>query len=137
VPSTFLEFLRELYHERPAGIVPIKQELGVVDYLKWLKLLASMGDKLPAIIAWIQQGFELFGGLFPSTPVSGGGGVLQFTADNPDVIEAEAQVAALLTPAGSQAAFDGSRLRNLFKFLNDSGLLTVLIGLLGKGAFGG
>ena len=133
MPSPFLQFLREIHQVDQPAIVP-PQQLGVADYLKWLKLLASLGDKLPAIIAWIQQGFELFKDLFPTTPTTG---VLQLAAYDADVLEAEAAVAALLTPSGSQAVFDGSRLRALWKFLNESGLLTVLIGLLGKGAFGG
>lgn len=108
-------------------------------YLAFLKALLQFRDKLPRIFDWINEGLALFGELFALPPASGDDSLAMLApdADASEVLAAEAQVAELLTPAGAQAAFDGSRLRALFKFLQDSGLLNVLIGAAAKAAAGG
>jgi len=103
-----------------------------VQYLKFLQILIALGPKLPAILAWLQAGFELLKGLLP-TPVPEDSGSLQMVQADECAAEAErleGEVAAIV--AGPNAAFDGTRLRGLFKFLQDSGLLTILIGILTK-----
>jgi len=100
-------------------------------YLDLLKALLSLGPKLPAILAWLQSGFELFKGLLPSADT----GELAITELSEEEKGAERQVADIV--AGPSGAFDGSRLRALFTFLQASGLGPILISLLTKLATGG
>ena len=100
-------------------------------YLEFLNLLVKLGPKLKDILAWLQQGLELFKSLSP-TPATGD--VLQVIQPTPEESALEGQVALLV--AGESAAFDGSRLRELFKFLQNSGLGQAILAILLK-AVGG
>jgi hypothetical protein len=101
-----------------------------VQYLKFLQVLIALGPKLPAILAALQALFDAISAAIPA-PTEG---TLELAHPSTSEMEAEQVVAAMV--AGPNAAFDGSRLRGLYKFLNDSGLLAVLISVLAKGAVG-
>lgn len=97
-------------------------------YLAFLQALLALGDKLPAILAELEiiaaaiaRVTTLVTGEMPA-------GTLGVMAADPEEEQAEAQIAALV--AGPNAAFDGSRLRGLFKLLKDSGALDVLVSVL-------
>jgi hypothetical protein len=102
-----------------------------VDYLAWLNWLIALGPKLPAvyaeiekIVASVKAIIELFGG----APAADG--TLALASVSTAEAEAEIQVAALL--AGPNAAFDGTRLRAIFQFLNENReLLKFLVSLFG------
>jgi hypothetical protein len=102
----------------------------LVQYLKFLQVLIALGPKLPAILAALQSLFDAISAAIPA-PTEG---TLEVSHPSTSEMEAEQTVAAMV--AAPNAAFDGSRLRGLYKFLNDSGLLAVLISVLAKGAVG-
>lgn len=95
-------------------------------YASFLSWLISMGPKVPRIIALLQELAAIF--MPPADE-----GTLQMVAVTPDEEDLERQVFALAVPAGSLGVADPGHLRKLFKFLNDSGLLSILIGLATKG----
>ena len=94
--------------------------MNLLQFISWLK---ALGPKLPAILAAIQSIYDAFAS----------------TADEATPraalsAEEEAAVADLLDSLPSyersaERALDGHRIANLFKFLNDSGLLSLLMGL--------
>lgn len=95
------------------------------NYLGFLSVLIALGTKLPTIWplvqAWIVATTNLVTAVkgvitipAPAEPLPGTLSLYQPTAEE---LELEGQVAALIIPAGSQAAFDGSRLRALFAFV--------------------
>ena len=103
-----------------------------MNYLAWLTWLASFSTKLPAIfaelekiVAAVQAIIALTGGTVPDES-------LEMVQVSSAEAEAETEVACLL--AGPNAAFDGTRLRKLFAFLKDSGLIEVLVTILAKSA---
>jgi hypothetical protein len=99
-----------------------------VPYLKWLQVLIALGPKLPAILAALQALFDAIASAIPA-PAGSAEGSLQVVQPSTAELEAEQQVAALV--AGPNAAFDGSRLRALFTFLQATGLLDALLKRLG------
>jgi hypothetical protein len=107
----------------------------IVKYLSFLQALVNLGDKLPAILAELEIIAASIGRL--TTLVTGElpAGTLGVMAADPEEEQAEAQIAAIV--AGPNAAFDGSKLRGLFKLLKDSGALDVLVSLLLSKATGG
>lgn len=100
-----------------------------MSYSMWLSWLLATGPKLPKVFEHVTKGTEEFrqaaillsGAISESVYVPTG-----------EELALEGQIAQALTTNGSQAAFDGSRLRGIFKFLNDSGLLQILIQVLTK-----
>ena len=100
-------------------------------YLDWLRLLASLRDKLPPIFAALQALVKAINDAFPApTP-----GILELNEITPEVEAAEAAVVALV--AGENAAFDGSRLRAIYTFLKETGLLDIFTAILLKKLAGG
>ncbi len=100
-------------------------------YLKFLPWLIAFGKNLPAILDALEVLVNL---LSPPPAEPGESGTLAMTEATIDgqsvtaeVLEAESQVLALTVPEGSQALGDGTRLRRIFKFLQDSGLLDALL----------
>jgi hypothetical protein len=103
----------------------------VAQYLKFLPWLIAFGKNLPAILDALETLLNL---LSPEPVQPGESGTLAMTEATFDgecmtaeVLDAEAQVLALTVPEGSQAIGDGSRLRRIFTFLKDSGLLDLLL----------
>ncbi len=103
-------------------------------YLAFITWLVAFGTKLPKILAALETLVEAIAGTVPAPPP--GEDSLQLVCDTTaateigepikaQVLEAETKVANLV--AGPNAAWDGSRLRGLFKFLQESGLLDILL----------
>lgn len=108
-----------------------------MSYLEFLKLLVSFGPKLkaawPILLAIFEQVQRLAEIFRPETAP----GELAFVAPDPAELSAEAEVGQLISQDGTQSAFDGSRLRGVFKWAKDAGLIDLLIGLVVKAATGG
>lgn len=113
------------------------------NYLGFLSVLIALGTKLPAlwplVQAWILATTNLINAVkgvitipAPAEPAEPAGG-LQLVEATAEELELEGQVAALIIPAGSQAAFDGSRLRALFQFVKDNPELVSWLFTLLKG----
>lgn len=99
-----------------------------MNYLFWLQLLVSLGQNLGPILDAVEALYNLVAAAVPKNAVTDGLEMVDLSAEEQ---AAEAQVAALV--AGPNAAFDGSRLRRLFKFLKDSGGLEWFKGLVTSG----
>lgn len=131
---------------RPRGEPSPKERTvkNLATYLAWLKWLLALGANVAPLIALLTEFYERLKPLLPALPAPaapGDDGGLEITQQlcEPtaiteveqelvaDVLTAESEVANLV--AGPNAAFDGSRLRALFAFLQSSGLLDVLIKL--------
>lgn len=108
-----------------------------MSYLDLLKLLVSFGPKLklawPILLAIFEQVQALAELFRPETAP----GELAITEVSGDELAAEAEIGQLIAVDGAQSAFDGSRLRGVFKWAKDAGLLDLLIGLVVKAATGG
>ncbi len=105
-----------------------------MSFLKLLQLVVSLGPKIPKAIELLRAFYDLFASEIEKAIPAGG---LELVANSPEEEALMAQISESLSASGSQAAFDGSRLRGLVKFLNDSGLASLLIGILTKAAAGG
>lgn len=103
--------------------------MGKVTYTAFLSWLIAFGSALPGILAKIQAGVAEFMGA--AELVKGTLPEAVFEVSDEDTA-LEGQVAQLV--ATDNAVFDGSKLRAAWKFLNDSGLLPVIISLLTKAA---
>jgi hypothetical protein len=108
-------------------------------YANFLTFLIGLGTKLPTlwplITAWLAATRALvdgFKGIFPA-PGEPGGGTLELYTPTADELALEGQVAALITPAGSAGAFDGSLLRGLFQFAKAHPELITFLLTLAKG----
>ncbi len=120
-----------------------------VTYAAFLAWLLSFSSRLPQVLEEIQKGiaafanaFLLINGTVPEGTLSlesrveqyyaikGAPASQQLIVPSDEEKGLEADCAALI--AGPNAAFDGSRLRGIFKFLNDSGLLAILMSMLTK-----
>jgi hypothetical protein len=106
-------------------------------YLALINLLLSYGPKLK--LAWpkIMQVIELLRSIAADLglqsalePSEGGTLGLEAECNDTAVLEAESKLGQLLAADGAEAAFDGTRLRRLWKFLEDSGLDDLLISIL-------
>lgn len=125
-------------HSRLADIlIHALWEVPVQKYLALIRLLISFGTKLPTVWPKILQVIELIRSIAADLGVAAAlepseGGTLGLEAECQDsaVLNAEAQVGQLLAAERTQAAFDGTRLRRLWKFFEDSGLADMLLGLL-------
>ena len=98
-----------------------------ITYAAFITWLLSFKDKLPEILAKIEAGvsalmsaYELIKGTLPAAAFE--------LSDEELQLETDLAVAM----AGPNAAWDGSKLRALFKFAQDSGLLPIIISLLTK-----
>jgi hypothetical protein len=86
-----------------------------MSYFDFLTKLLSSG-KIAAILKWIEEGLAIFN---PNAPA------LATVTPTDAELKLEGEIAVAV--GGPNAAFDGSRLRALFKFLQDSGLLAILL----------
>lgn len=111
----------------PRGILIRVAIMAQVTYAAFLSWLISFGQHLPVILGKLNDAITTLTEL--ATIVRG---TLPEAVYSPseDETALEGEVAQLV--AGPNAAFDGSRLRAIFKFANDSGLLPILISLLTK-----
>lgn len=100
-----------------------------MSYLKFLQVLITLGPKLPAIFAALQGLVDAISDAWPSEQT------LEVVSSTDEELACECQVAEIV--AGPNAAFDGSGLRRLFKFLQESGLLDALMTTLLAKATGG
>lgn len=98
-----------------------------VTYAAFLSWLIAFGQQLPTILGLLNEAIAKLTEL--ASVVRGTLPEAVYSPTDEDVA-LEGQVAELV--AGPNAAFDGSRLRAIFKFANDSGLLPVIISLLTK-----
>ena len=106
-------------------------------YIDLLKTLLAFGPKLAEVWPLILQALELFKAiaakLKPELAAEGDLQIVDATAEEADL---EAQLSLCLSAPGSQAAFDGSRLRKLIAILQQlpelAGIFTGLLGGLGK-----
>jgi hypothetical protein len=96
-------------------------------YAAFITWLLSFKDELPAILADIEaavsalmSAYERIKGTLPAASVE----------LNDEELKLETDLAVAM--AGPNAAWDGSKLRALFKFAQDSGLLPIIISLLTK-----
>lgn len=110
-----------------------------VTYAAFLSWLLSFTTRLPAILkkldALIEAAIGVAEEALGETPpvalaIKGAPANQQLLMPSDEEVALEGQVAQLV--AAPNAAFDGSRLRAAWKFLNDSGLLPVIISLLTK-----
>jgi hypothetical protein len=102
-------------------------------------ILIALGPKLQTVwplvmllFAKFQEAAEIVNQIraaLGQTP-SPGIGTLAMESCPQDVLDAEAKLGQLLAAEGAEAAFDGSRLRGIFKFLEDSGLADLFIAAL-------
>jgi hypothetical protein len=103
-----------------------------ITYAAFLTWAIGFSTRLPAILqkldAAIAQIVDLIGLATGTTPPISQA-VMQPT---PEEEALERQVATLVV--GPTGAWDGSRLRAIWKFANDSGLLAILMSLLTKSA---
>jgi hypothetical protein len=109
-----------------------------VKYLDFLKVLLALGPKLavvwPDVLIIFEAAKRIFATVQEQSPSDGSLNLLDATTEE---METETAIAAALVGEGSLAVFDGSRLRGLFKFAKDSGLLDALLAMLAKKALGG
>jgi hypothetical protein len=98
-----------------------------ITYAAFITWLLSFKDELPAILADIEtavtalmSAYERIKGTLPAAAVE--------LSDEETQLETSLATAV----AGPNAAFDGSKLRALFKFAQDSGLLPIIISMLTK-----
>jgi hypothetical protein len=93
-------------------------------YAQFLYRLIALGPQIPEalarlerIIAEITELAAMFGSLFPQQVVD---------ITDADLAAEDALAQAIASP-GTQAAFDGSKLRAIFAFLQSTGLLNILL----------
>jgi hypothetical protein len=103
-----------------------------MNYLEFLNLLLSLGDKLPVIFKAVQTLIadvkSLVALVKPGAAPAGGD--LQLVNVTAEELEAEGKIAYAMADGG-QALFDGDLLRKVFAFAKDHPqLLTFLMGLL-------
>lgn len=98
-----------------------------ITYAAFITWLLSFKDELPAILAEIEtavaalmSAYERIKGTLPAAAVE--------LSDEESQLETDLAVAV----AGPNAAFDGSKLRALFKFAQDTGLLQIIVSMLTK-----
>lgn len=109
-------------------------------YLAFVNLLilifskrATLWPLVLQLIEMVKQiATEIRGAVDPATEP----GVLEMSEASPEVLEAEGRLAQVLATEGAEAAFDFSRLRRLWKFIEASGLSDLLLDLL-KGVLAG
>lgn len=112
-----------------------------------LSLILSAGPKLKLVWPLVLQAFEHLKAvaelvnkarelLGVGTVVPSPDGTLSVVAATDEEAALEAQVVCLISPEGAEAAWDGSRLRSIWKFLQDTGLDMVLLQIL-KGLLSG
>lgn len=113
--------------------------MGNVTYSAFLTWLLAFTTRLPAVLKKLDVLIEdavSFAeealGQIPAValPIKGAPANQQLILATDEEQALEGQVAQLV--AGPDAVFDGSRLRAVWKFANDSGLLAVLMSLLTK-----
>jgi hypothetical protein len=101
-------------------------------FLKLLRVLASLDvadlKKAQALLTMIM---DYFGAALPQPGTTGALENVQMSEEETALVE---QISQKLSADGTQAAFDGSRLRGLAKFLQDSGLGEALLSILLKRA---
>lgn len=97
-----------------------------MSYASLLAWLLTLGPKIKLALPLLLQLADLF------APAADPGNVATTFATDSECEIIEGQVMALYSQHSgpSALAFDGSRLRGLFKFLESSGLLPILIGLI-------
>jgi len=100
-----------------------------VTYAAFLTWLLSFAQQLPTVLSLLQEAADKLAEV--ATLVRGTLPEPIFELTDEDT-ELEGKLA--LAVAGPNGAFDGSRLRAAWKFLNESGLLPVIISLLTKAA---
>lgn len=98
-----------------------------ISYAAFLTWLLAFKDELPAVLADIEtavtalmSAYERIKGTLPGSQME----------LSPEETVLEGKLAAAV--AGPNAAWDGSKLRALFKFAQDSGLLEVIVKMLTK-----
>jgi hypothetical protein len=96
-------------------------------YAAFLTWLLAFKDELPSIIADIQLAIESLMSAYERIK-----GTLPASQWEPEPEEAKLEGDVATALAGSNAAWDGSRLRALFQFAKDSGLLPIIISMLTK-----
>ena len=102
-------------------------------YLDFLKVLLTLGPKLPALLAQVQKIIAEVKTLIGLAVPAESAGELAVFAPDAEAETLEGQVAASLAAAGSQALFDGSVLRSAWTFINQHPeLLSLLLGILSK-----
>jgi hypothetical protein len=96
-------------------------------YAAFLTWLLAFKDELPSIIADIQLAIESLMSAYERIK-----GTLPAAQWEPEPEEAKLEGDVATALAGANAAWDGSRLRALFQFAKDSGLLPIIISMLTK-----
>jgi hypothetical protein len=102
-------------------------------FLSLLQLIVALGPKIPKAMELLKALYDLFATEIEAAIPAGG---LELVADTDEELALIGQISEALSADGTQAAFDGSRLRGLVKFLNDSGLGSLLVGILTQAAAG-
>lgn len=106
-----------------------------MNYLELLRKLVALGSKLPDVWPKLVQVFTLIQEIAVALGFNSAGdsaGTLNMEAASEEESALEAQVGQLLAAPGAEAAWDGSRLRALWKFMQDTGLDSILVTLLTK-----
>ena len=98
-----------------------------MDFSAFLKWLVALGPRLPAILAALQDLYDAIADVsgdeaFPRAELS--------PEDSAIVAEIEAALPSYYSE--TRGLIGGGKLLQLFKWLNDSGLLTVLLSQLAK-----
>lgn len=101
--------------------------MATMNYAAFLAWLLSFKDELPAILNDIQAAVELLMSAYQRVK-----GTLPAESFELTDEEASLETDVAVAVAGPNAAFDGTKLRAAWKFLNDSGLLPIIVSLLTK-----
>lgn len=98
-----------------------------ITYAAFLTWLLAFKDELPSILADIQIAVEALMTAYERIK-----GTLPASQWEPSEEEARLEGDVAVAVSGTNAAWDGSRLRALFQFAKDSGLLPIIISMLTK-----
>lgn len=98
-------------------------------YLKWLKLLLQAREKLQPLLAEIQKIMDAVAAIRALFPAAAQPAPSELELVEPTADECALEEQIALELGGETAAFDGSRLRAIFKFVKDNPelLKTILV----------